>query len=421
MRIDKLQINNFRKFKELDLNFKPGVNILIGDNAAGKTSVLESLKILIGSYFYGINSKHVNSPSIHRTKDVQFLQDENGKFSRIYPTQVKAEGKVFNEQVCWSRELRTAKGASTTAGLSDLKKIVSVHENDVLPIVAFYSTARFNVESRDSSPYKNDERYAAYKNALNANSSISAFVQWFENQDRISYQYKERTYALNVVSDAIMNCLPNCKRVFYDAKLTDILIEDENNVVTPFSLMSEGYRLITSLIGDLAYRCAILNSLLEADCLRETTGVVLIDEIETHLHPSWQQRVVNDLHRTFPKIQFIISTHSPIVLSGVQANVIRLSDNAVADDFITTDSDILTYGRRPEYIMYSEQGVLARTHEVQIQIDEFYSLVETKEGLKDAKKILDNLFIAQFGENDPDTVRAVSDYEFALMEFDEED
>lgn len=71
--------------------------------------------------------------------------------------------------------------------------------------------------------------------------------------------------------------------------------------------------------------------------------------------------------------------------------------------------------------MYSEQGVLARTHEVQIQIDEFYSLIETKEGLKDAKKILDNLFIAQFGENDPDTVRAVSDYEFALMEFDEED
>jgi predicted ATP-binding protein involved in virulence len=324
MRIDKLQINNFRKFKDLNLNFKPGVNILIGDNAAGKTSVLESLKILIGSYFYGINSKHVNSPSIHKIKDIQFLQDEQGIFSRIYPTQVRAEGKVFDEQVCWSRELRTAKGASTTAGLSDLKKIVSVHKNDVLPIVAFYSTARFNVESRDSSPYKNDERYAAYKNALNANSSISTFVQWFENQDRISYQYKERTYALNVVSDAIMNCLPNCKRVFYDAKLTDILIEDENNVVTPFSLMSEGYRLITSLIGDLAYRCAVLNSSLEADCLRETSGVVLIDDIEIHLHPSWQQRVVNDLHRTFPKIQFIISTHSPIVLSGVQANVIRL-------------------------------------------------------------------------------------------------
>lgn len=129
--------------------------------------------------------------------------------------------------------------------------------------------------------------------------------------------------------------------------------------------MSDGYKIIISLIGDLSYRCAILNPQLGINCLSKVSGVVLIDEIETHLHPSWQQRILNDLGKVFPLIQFIITTHSPIVLSATKAHVIRFGEKSVS-------TNTFTYGRKPEYIMYSEQDVLSRTKEVQDKIDLFY-------------------------------------------------
>ncbi len=417
MRIDKVNIKNFRKFKDLNLDIKPGVNILIGENAAGKTSILEALNILIGSYFYGINSRFVNSPSIHKTRDVQFSQNELGQFDRMYPTKLSAEGEIFNFPTQWDRELKTAKGKTTIKGISHFKKIVEQNSDDTYPIITYYSISRLQTTNIDLSSYKKDERFEAYEHALDAKASVKKFIKWFENEDRTSYQEKEETFALKTVSNAIQLCIPNSKRVYYDAKLSEIVIENKQNEKTLFSLMSDGYRIVTSLIGDLAYRCAVLNAHLGEHCLDTTNGIVLIDEIETHLHPSWQQRVINDLQSVFPKIQFIISTHSPIVLSATKANVIRL-DNI---ELQTEKQEIHTYGRKPEYILYSEQGVKSRNQVVQDQIDQFYELIDSKEGLIEAKEILDSLFIAQFGESDPDTVRAISDYEFALMEFDLEE
>ncbi|MCT4673697.1 MAG: AAA family ATPase [Prolixibacteraceae bacterium] len=416
MLIEKVKIKNFRKFKELDLEFERGVNILIGDNGSGKTSILEALKVVLGGFFYGVNSKYAISPSIHKTNDVQYIQDENGQFFRNYPTSIYAKGIVLNQNVQWDRDLNSSKSRTTIGGLSDLKEIVQRGIQGSLPIVAYYSINRFEWNHIDNEPYKKDERYEAYLNALDAKTSVNRFVKWYENEDRISYREKKDTYALKIVNDAIQKCLPNCLRVFYDAKLGEIVILNKDNEQALFSFMSDGYRLITSLVGDLAYRCAVLNPHLGLDCLKQTKGVVLIDEIETHLHPSWQQRVVRDLSNVFPEIQFVISTHSPVVLSGYKANVIDLVEGEQRND-----EKIFTYGRRPEYIMSLEQGVVPRLPEIQDQIDRFYELIERKEGLKEAKEILENLFIAQFGENDPDTKRAMSDYEFALMEFDVEE
>jgi len=419
MRLDKFKLENFRKFKDLSLDLKPGVNILIGENAAGKTSILEALTILLGSYFYGINSRFANSPSIHKTKDVTFSQNELGQFDRLYPTRLTAEGEIFNSSIEWNRELNSAKGKTTVKGLADLRKIIKNNLSQTLPIITYYSISRLQPTSMDSSSYQKDERFEAYELALNAKASVKKFIKWFENEDRISYQEKQDTYALTVVSKAIKSCIPNTKRVYYDAKLSEIIIENIHKEKTLFSLMSDGYRIITSLIGDLAYRCAVLNAHLGEHCLNKTNGIVLIDEIETHLHPSWQERVINDLQSVFPKIQFIISTHSPIVLSATKANVIHL-------DYLQNGKEqqkVYTYGRKTEYIMYSEQGVVGRPPVIQEQINRFYELIDStveelsEEKLSKAKRILEELFIAQFGEKDPDTVRAKSDYEFAEMEF----
>jgi len=414
MHLEKIEIINFRKFINLNLEFKPGVNILIGNNATGKTSILEAIKIALGGLFYGINSKFVSSPSIHKTKDVNYTRNEHGSFKRNYPTSINVEANVFNENIIWNRQLNTAKGSTTKKGLKELISLVKENSNGILPILAYYSTSRLYEGNKTSSSYKKDERYEAYHDALNAESSVSRFIKWFENEDRISYQNKKTTLVLELVSQAITNCIPKCKRVFYDSSITEIVVESQDGNIVPLSLMSDGYKIIISLIGDLSYRCAILNPQLGINCLSKISGVVLIDEIETHLHPSWQQRVINDLSKVFPLIQFIITTHSPIVLSATKAHVISFGEKSVS-------TNTFTYGRKPEYIMYSEQGVLSRTKDIQDKIDLFYLLIDKKDGLKEAKIILEDFFIAQFGESDPDTVRAKSDYEFALMEFDVED
>ncbi len=417
MQINKISLKNFRKFSELDMIFQKGVNILIGDNAEGKTSILEALKVVLGGFFCGVNSSFVNSPSIHKIKDVRYVQESEGNLTRHYPVSIIAEGHVFDSNVEWSRELNTAKSTTTISGLSNLKNIVSTNienEKKSLPIISFYSISRLKSKTKDSSTYKKEEKYIAYKNALEATANIGDFIKWFENEDRISYQEKSNTNALEIVCEAIKDCLPNCKRVFYDSKLSDVVIEDNSNNFTPFSFMSEGYKLTTSLVGDLIYRCVTLNPHLKKDCLKSISGVVLIDEIETHLHPSWQQRIVEDLKRVFPKIQFIISTHSPIILTGAAANIIKL------DEYSTNQEKILAYGRKPDYVMYSAQGVDSRKPDIQNQINKFYELLESKEGLFEAKKILKNLFYKQFGNSDPDTVKAQRAYEFAEFEFENE-
>ncbi|MFA8451403.1 MAG: AAA family ATPase [Bacteroidales bacterium] len=417
MQLNKIELENFRKFKKLEVQLKAGVNILIGDNASGKTSILEAISIIIGSFFSGINSRFAISPSISPTKDVSFIKNKEGQLSRQYPTKLRAQGTVFDKEVIWNRELNSAKGATTKSGLSDLKVIIAENCNKKdLPVLAYYSTTRLQSDKNNSTSYKKDEIFEAYQNALNAKTSVNKFIKWFENEDRISYQNKSNTFALDIVSEAIKHCIPDCKRVYYDARLGEIVIQNLNKEITLFSLMSDGYKMITSLVGDLSYRCSVLNAHLKEKCLRETKGVVIIDEIETHLHPSWQQNIINELSRVFPKIQFVISTHSPIVLSAAKANVIGLDNN----HSLEKSRKIYAYGRNLENIMVSEQGVYPRLSSIQNQIDRFYELIESKAGLEEAERILKELFVGQFGESDPETIRAISDYELAKIEFKED-
>ncbi|BDD10425.1 hypothetical protein FUAX_28570 [Fulvitalea axinellae] len=421
MWIKNLKIENFRCFAQQLLELQEGANILIGDNATGKTSILEALKIALGSFYFGIDASQATSPSISQNRDVRLIQNERGQWDAHRPVKVKAEGNVFGTEVVWERALNSAKGKTTTGLLADLKEAIhnayNTEESLSLPLLAYYSTARLQSQRKETEPFRQGERYEAYYNALEASSTVSRFKQWFENQDRISYQEGQQTSALRSVSRAIQNCLPNCDRISYDARLTEIVIMAEDGTKTPFPLMSDGYQLITAMVGDIAYRCAVLNAHLEERCLEDTPGVVLIDEIEMHLHPSWQQRVVNDLARTFPKIQFVITTHSPIVLGGAKANVIRLGDPNAEDN--TPESGVLAYGRSPEHIMYGEQGVKTRPTEIVNRIKEFYSLLEKKE-MEEAEKILQSLFIQGFGEDDPDTVQAQRNYDFALWEMENE-
>jgi predicted ATP-binding protein involved in virulence len=107
----------------------------------------------------------------------------------------------------------------------------------------------------------------------------------------------------------------------------------------PWTSLSAGNRIVIGLIADIAHRCCKLNPLENANALRNTSGIVLVDEIELHLHPSWQQQILPMLQKIFPKIQFIVTTHSPQVISSVPKECVRVINGGQVASF-----DIQTQG-----------------------------------------------------------------------------
>jgi predicted ATP-binding protein involved in virulence len=122
-----------------------------------------------------------------------------------------------------------------------------------------------------------------------------------------------------VVRRALVQIIPGVEDLYFDANLGEVILRFANGDQQPFMNLSDGQRAMLAVVGDLAQKAATLNPHLGADVLRETEGVVMIDELDLHLHPTWQRHVIEDLRTTFPKIQFICTTHSPFLIQSLRS------------------------------------------------------------------------------------------------------
>ena len=184
--------------------------------------------------------------------------------------------------------------------------------------------------------------------------------------------------------------------------MDQLVIEFKDGRVLPFRLLSEGIRITMALIIEIAFRCYLLNfKKTGASCLTETNGVVLIDEIDLHLHPSWQKRVLNDLMRTFPAIQFIVTTHAPMVLAGAKnAKVFGLKDG-----LIYPISPL--YGKDANSIL-PEMGTEDRIKEVKDKLEKYFINIENGRGKDKESLSLRSELKTLLGKESPDLQRADS-------------
>jgi predicted ATP-binding protein involved in virulence len=154
-----------------------------------------------------------------------------------------------------------------------------------------------------------------------------------------------------------------------------------------FNEMSDGHRSVLSMIADIAYRMSLLNPQFGDNAILSTPGVVLIDEIDQHLHPAWQQHILADLKMIFPKVQFIVTTHSPSVIQSVRnENVILLNDSEI----IYPNLEI--YGKDANVILEDIMGSGARPIEIQERIDGIYTLIDNG-NIEQAKEMMRKLEI----------------------------
>lgn len=352
MRIDKIHIQNFRGIEDLEINLHKQFNLLIGENGSGKTAILEALTVAIGSFFSGmpgVQSRHI------RIADIRYFKTPEGSHEYTATTKIEVINAFINgQQIGWYKERNGEYGSNIMGNRSpirmlseELNKSIKDYKRTTpidLPVLAYYSTARLWKEGRENKKEEGKEtivknlpsRYRGYKDALEIKSTFKIMLDWFKSKFQDKAANEKSTFQLDCVKDVIINNIPgaiNVKWVFDKDQIQTLYIVFENEQETPFHFLSDGYRNLLAIFADLAYRCVTLNPHFGRVANLNSEGVVLIDELDLHLHPAWQQEVVKNLKNTFPKIQFVASTHSPFILQEMEDNEV-FKINSTADNIL---------------------------------------------------------------------------------------
>ncbi len=441
MHIDELHIQNFRCFQEIHFKFSPdNAAILIGLNGSGKSAILDciaALLIQLRIQILGIEVMNFSGQdTVHKmiNERLPITLDDINKKARVLNVNITIVLDL-NQKISWhiQKSINRSKDLIHNNQMSDyinrLRLQLQPQSNVNFPLLAYYRTSRMlletksiNVNNLDSKPPDcTINQLNAYWGSFNAGIiKFKDFFIWFrqeedyENEIRLRQDNAYRNPNLEVIRKAIEVFLAE----FPDSDFHDLrvvraksqrnldftrnpappsLTITKNNQDFKLEQLSDGEKMLLMLVTDLARRLAIANPGLGVNAL-EGEGIVLIDEIDLHLHPQWQRIVIPSLTRTFPNCQFIVTTHSPQVLSNVKReNVFILEDYQLVE--VTPH----TYGRDSNSILYELMGVKERPSQVQEKINACFALID-EEKIEEAKIKLQEL-AELLGENDPEVVR----------------
>jgi predicted ATP-binding protein involved in virulence len=339
--IQELELANFRRFVRLQMDFHPELTVIVARNGQGKTSVLDGITVALGTFVGAFDmgkAQHIEKADARRAR-----LGEQPEGEAQYPVTVQALFGRPEMQV--RRELSGPKNKTTIRdahAITDygvqLQTMVRTLAQEPLPLVSYYGAGRLwkahkNMERKQ---VVSASRTVGYEDCLSPASNFvqcqqwmakATFADWDEQrrppEQRLAVSMGER---LAVIQDAV-------NLVLAEEGWSDFRYSPEHEELTmfhpetgrlPVSYLSDGVRAMVSMVADIAFRCVRLNGFMGREAARSTQGLVLIDEVDMHLHPAWQQRVIGSLQRAFPLVQFIVTTHSPQVLSTVGREHIRI-------------------------------------------------------------------------------------------------
>lgn len=336
MRIRTLRIQNFKGIESREFAFPRRFTVLIGENATGKTTVLDALAVALGSFLLGIEGMASRGiqPSEIRVVDI------DGQPRPQKPVVVEADGELDHTPIGpWRREIvsknTTFGGARPLSKLAQDKLRMSRDPSTaserkvVFPLIVYHGTGRLWAEHEKVAYQPQIEGVMrGYTNALSAKSSSKEFLAWFKTQEDSLRKFddaRERAH-FEAFKAAVLSMLPPDRwhGLEWDPKsdtLVGVFVDDSGSRHRlSFGQLSDGYRNLIGMVADIAYRCIQLNPHLGREAVTATPGVVLIDELDLHLHPNWQRTVVKDLKTAFPQLQFIATTHSPFIVQSLGEN-----------------------------------------------------------------------------------------------------
>lgn len=424
MRIDRLEIENFKKFSKLSIDLHPQFTLLAGENGSGKTTILDALAVAAGIWLVEppdstlAGSRREILPTEIRLESE--VVGDRTLFRERRPVVVRAIGSIIaglDEFNCtWTRQIRENGRRTTNAGAKEaLEKIRQVYRFDATPgrvncpLVCYYGAGRAwlpsHKRSRASTKNGPARRWAAFYDCFNERIRFDELHKWFrgESIERGNRQGAWRP-GFHAVRHAVLDCVPGAADISYDADSDQVMLSIDGQWL-PFDNLSAGQRMMLALVADLAIKSVTQNAHMITDdpasalpVLERTRGIVLIDEIDVHLHPAWQRRVAHDLKRIFPGIQFVCTSHSPQVIGELKPEEIRL----LHGDSVWTPPR--SFGMDSNRVLAELMDARPRNAEVEGELRRLFELID-REQYRDAHDAIERAE-AVVGRDESELTRA---------------
>jgi predicted ATP-binding protein involved in virulence len=411
--MEKVILNNYRCFEHIELSFNEEVNLLIGDNSSGKTTLIRAFSSVLNSFFIGFSDENTRFVGLAQN-DFSIVESSTGLANE---SKIKIDFNYLNVDA--SLELNSKKGRTLQKPLDPIYKVgkelyqgLFQEGNQILslPLFASFSTADIHTNRKiNGDKFKRYEHKPSfgYYECLQGDGFLEYWTKRLlilkEAQKgdieiegvRLAVQKALGSEGCNVISD--IQIRHNQGKVYYF--LTDNREVDTNN-------LSDGLRRLVNIVLDLSFRCMLLNKgIYKLEACQKTTGTVLIDEIDLHLHPTLQSVVVKGLRNAFPKLQFIITSHAPMVMTEIPIdNKNKIYRLAYSKEDGYSAQEIQTYGLDASTIIEAVLGVVPRSIDVDDRLNSLFSMIDSDE-YENARKVLSTMR-KEFGDNLPELSKA---------------
>ena len=409
MRIDSIHIRNFKRFQEKNLDLEAQFTLLVGDNGAGKTTLLDALAVAAGVWLVkSPDSILANSGRNILRSEIRLESRKKGdriQLTECKPVSITAKGEIAGQSTEWCRQIKANGIRTSNADAKSALKIIerhfsqAQHEKVLSPVIVYYGAGRAWLPSRSRNIKRRRSniparRWEAFYDCFEERIRLGDLQIWFQRETIACVKRGEWRPGYDIVKNAILKCMPDAEDLWYDGDKAEIVLSIKGEV-HPFANLSAGQRMMVSLIADIAIKAVTQNSHLIQDSqtdsgtplpdvLQQTPGIVLIDELDAHLHPKWQRRVIDDLKQTFPKMQFVCTSHSPFIIQSLETGELRTLDESgpLLVDYATRSiEDIAEDIQKIDMPQQSKRaGELAQA------VEKYFSLLKKAKGNEEALK-----------------------------------
>lgn len=379
MKINTIQLQNYRCFEDFQVDFDPAYNlhVLIAANMVGKSALLRALRVAAGTFLQALNL----APGI--TKEDHRVIGSNPLANLARECSIEVGASLLDEtmhahQLKWKKYRNSPVGERTklrsigTPGIRDfaaqLYDAVSEKEQGVLPLLLYIGTEYIHLAKQSTGEFElNGSSVQGYWHCMEARSMEAYVFDWLMHMDDLYSEQQIKSLAadyygslpetsLLLFEKAVKSLLPEINQVEWlqnpttgrskeDRKVLTFRMEDGS--IRTYEMLSDGYRYLVLLAGELSTRALLLNKHLGLEVNEQINGVVLIDEFGIHLHPGLQDEALKRLSDLFPKVQFIVTTHSPMMVNGLakeQIHILEIDADSKERVHRHPDQDIIGLG-----------------------------------------------------------------------------
>lgn len=342
MKLETLSLFNVRNFKEKTISFnsQSNIKVILGDNGSGKTTILKSIinnltvfSLIYGGSFLDDKDLSINSNYMKITTKFKFNREE---MDQLYsPNEIIEKDNIFKITTLYQKSSNFIILVEDDKEIDEFRRIMSLFNattfngGNVYYFDPFRYLPKEELEGPNSIALPKDSREHSLKGSIVDNKLVNKrflFIkQWLINLD--FKRLKSPSLENNIIFEKVTSSFNELFNPYIFEKVNDngeILFRNKDTIIE-IDRLSEGFKNIFIMIGEILFRMNLSDP--ENPMFYEKEAIVLIDEIDCHIHPKWQVKILKYLRLLFPNIQFIVTTHSPFVVSELtKEDIIKLED-----------------------------------------------------------------------------------------------